>query len=115
MVGRDGRLSRTSRRVSRPARGKSIRAPPSTKAPVRSRVSKRAAMRKPSGLDGISKETECRGIHHSPEPQAFGGVAARRAPCRVLWDGVASLPQGTGKSAVRGFVGEREGRREPRF
>ena len=45
----------------------------------------------------------------------FGDVAERRAPCRVFPARVASLSQWTGKTAVRGFVGERAGGREPRF
>ena len=48
-------------------------------------------------------------------PQAFGGVAARRALCRVFLARVASLPQRTGKPAVRGFVGQRARGRKPRF
>ena len=115
MAGRDQRRCRTSRRVSRPASSTSIRAPPSAKAPVRSRVPKRAVARKPSGLDGILKETKYRGILHRPAPQKFDSVAARRAPCRVFPARVASLSQWTGKTAVRGFVGERAGGREPRF
>ena len=105
MAGRNRRRCRMSRRVSHPAKAISIRAPPSAKAPVRSRVPKRAVARKPSGLDGILKETKYRGILHRPAPQKFDSVAARRAPCRVLWSGVASLPQWAGKPAVRGFFG----------
>ena len=45
----------------------------------------------------------------------FGDVAARRAPCRVFPARVASLPRQAGKTAVRGFVGECAGGREPRF
>ncbi len=45
----------------------------------------------------------------------FGGVAARRALCRVFPERVASLPQWTGKTAVRGFVGKCARGREPRF
>ncbi len=56
MSGRDRRRCRTSRRVSRPAKAISIRAPPSAKAPVRIRVPKRAAARKPNGAGGVLQE-----------------------------------------------------------
>lgn len=59
MAGRDRRCYRTSRRVSRPMRSTSIRAPPSTKAPVRSRVPGREGVGKPNGADGILQEWEC--------------------------------------------------------
>lgn len=45
----------------------------------------------------------------------FGDVAARRALCRVFPARVASLPQQTGKTAVRGFVGKCAEGQEPRF
>lgn len=56
MTGRDRRCYRTSRRVSRPTGSASIRAPPSANAPIRSRVLKCAATRKPNGVGGVLQE-----------------------------------------------------------
>jgi len=56
MAGRDRHRCRPSRHVSRPAKAISIRAPPSAKAPVRSRVPKRAATQKLNGAGGVLQE-----------------------------------------------------------
>ena len=78
MAGRNRRRCRMSRRVSHPAKAISIRAPPSAKAPVRSRVPRRAATQKPNGLNGTF---EGNGVPRN-SPQSRAAEVRRR--CRTL-------------------------------